>query len=178
MRIVIPSKRPPLNPLLLSPPENPCLTLHPPCQSAFAGHDYSSRHPEQANRRKQPDPLSPNPVLRSVYDPAHAHCNPEQATAFEPPPPFSSGKSMPHAAPTVTQKRPQPPPPPPAPPKAAVPALDDDALNPFSPACGSVHDPAHAHCNPEQATAFEPPPPFSSGKSMPHAAFPLSTMTL
>lgn len=35
---------------------------------------------------------------------------------------------------TPTQKRPQPPPPPPAPPKAAVPALDDDALNPFSPA--------------------------------------------
>lgn len=32
---------------------------------------------------------------------------------------------------TPTQKRPQPPPPPPAPPK--VPALDDDALNPFSP---------------------------------------------
>lgn len=34
---------------------------------------------------------------------------------------------------TPTQKRPQPPPPPPAPPEAAVPALDDDALNPFSP---------------------------------------------
>lgn len=32
---------------------------------------------------------------------------------------------------TPTQKRPQPPPPPPAPPK--VPALDDDALNPFPP---------------------------------------------
>ncbi|GAA5868634.1 hypothetical protein JCM3774_003606 [Rhodotorula dairenensis] len=36
---------------------------------------------------------------------------------------------------TPTQRRPQPPPPPPppAPPKAAVPALDDEALNPFSP---------------------------------------------
>ncbi|GAA5988318.1 hypothetical protein JCM10908_002161 [Rhodotorula pacifica] len=37
---------------------------------------------------------------------------------------------------TPTQRRPQPPPPPPppaAPPKTAVPALDDDALNPFSP---------------------------------------------